>query len=335
MNRTKAVKTIVAAVLIVLVALVVFANSFYTIHTGQEVVIQRFGKYIKTVTQPGINLKIPFVDDKTVVDVNNVYRLEFGFKTTGVNQSEEDYDTAKMLTSDENIALVETIVQYQIKDSMQYLFKVNDIEGTLRIVAESAIRRVVANHTLDESLTGNKSAVQSEIMQDLQKVCDKYDSGIKIVGVQLQDVNPPKEVDAAFRDVAGAREDKNAYINEANAYKNEVIPTARGDAAEAVNKANAYAAQRVATAKAEVTAYEQLYAKYMQGTQTTRARMYLETMAEVLNGVDIYIMDDKNGMKLFNMNSSTSPVISSGTPSTTGSTAAQAPSSNTASTGSK
>lgn len=335
MNRSKAVKTIVAAALIVLVALVVFANSFYTIHTGQEVVIQRFGRYIKTVTQPGINFKIPFVDDKTVVDVNNVYRLEFGFKTVGENQFEDDYETAKMLTGDENIALVETIVQYQIKDSMKYLFKVSNIEATLRIVAESAIRRVVANHTLDESLTGNKSGVQSEIMQDLQKVCDKYDSGIKIIGVQLQDVNPPQEVDAAFRDVAGAIEDKNSYINEANAYKNEVIPTARGEAAAAVNQASAYAAQRVATAKAEVTAYEQLYEKYMQGTQTTRARMYLETMAEVLNGVDIYIMDDNNGMKLFNMNSSTNAVINSGTSSSATSSAAAQPSGSTGSESSK
>ncbi len=301
MNRTKAVKTIVTAALIVLVALVVFANSFYTIHTGQEVVIQRFGKYVNTVSRPGVNFKLPFIDKKTVVDVNSVYRLEFGFKTVGDNQFEEDYETAKMLTGDENIALVETIVQYQIKDSMKYLFKINNIEATLRIVAESAIRRVVANHTLDESLTGNKSGVQSEILQDLQKVCDKYDSGIKIVGVQLQDVNPPQEVDAAFRDVAGAIEDKNSYINEANAYKNEIIPTARGDAAAAVNQANAYAAQRVASAQAEVTAYEQLYEKYAQGKQTTRARMYLETMAEVLSGVDIYIMDDNNSMKLFDM----------------------------------
>ncbi len=301
MNKTKTVKSLIIAALVVLAVAIVFFNMFYTIHTGQEVVIQRFGKYIETVSQPGVNFKLPFIDEKTVVDVNSIYRMEFGFTSLGNNQFAEDYETAKMLTGDENIALVETIVQYQIKDSKNYLFKINSIENTLRVVAESTIRRVVASHTLDESLTQNKSGVQSEILQDLQQVCDKYESGLKIVNVQLQDVNPPAEVDEAFRDVAGAIEDKNSYINEANAYKNEIIPTARGEAAKAVNEASAYAANRLAAAEAEVTAYEQLYEKYAQGSQATRARMYLETMAEVLKGVDVYIMDDQNGVKLFSM----------------------------------
>ena len=302
MSKAKIVKTAVIAALAVILLLVVLSGSFYTIHTGQEAVIQRFGRYYNTVTQPGVNFKLPFVDKKTIVDVNQVYRLEFGFKTVGADQYEDDFVTSKMLTGDENIAIVETIIQYQIRDPKDYLFQVQDVERTLRIIAESAIRRVVANHSLDESLTENKSTIQQEIMEDLQNVCDKYSAGIKIVGAQLQDVNPPAEVDDAFRDVAGAREDKNSYINEANAYKNEVIPAARGDAAEAVNSANAYAANRVASAQAAVTAYEQLHEKYLNSPGTTRTRMYLETMAQVLKGMDIYIMDDSNGIKLFDMN---------------------------------
>lgn len=300
-NKNTTASLIVAA-MIVIAVIVVFVNSFYTVNTGQEVVIQRFGKYIDTVTRPGINFKIPFIDEKTVVDVNGVYRMEFGFATVRPNEFVDDYESAKMLTGDENIAMVETIVQYQIKDSKNYLFKINNIESTLRVISESAIRRVVASHTLDESLTENKSGVQSEILADLQELCDRYESGLKIINVQLQDVNPPAEVDEAFRDVAGAIEDKNAYINEANAYRNEIIPEARGEAATLVNAANAYAANRVAAAEAEVTAYEQLYERYAEGTRTTRARMYLETMSEILKGVDIYIMDDQNGMKLFSMN---------------------------------
>ncbi len=301
MGKKNAAKSIAVAVVIVVLVMIVFANSFYTINTGQEVVIQRFGAYVETVSRPGVNFKLPFIDKKTVVDVNGIYRMEFGFQTVRANEYIDDYEGAKMLTSDENIALVETIVQYQIKDSRDYLFQINNIENTLRVISESAIRRVVASHTLDESLTENKSGVQTEILQDLQLLCDKYESGIKIINVQLQDVNPPTEVDEAFRDVAGAIEDKNAYINEANAYRNEVIPTARGEAATAVNSANAYAANRVAAAEAEVTAYEQLYERYAEGTRTTRARMYLETMSQVLKGVDIYIMDDENGVKLFSM----------------------------------
>ncbi|MEF9984143.1 MAG: FtsH protease activity modulator HflK [Oscillospiraceae bacterium] len=282
-------------------------NSIYTINTGEEAVIQRFGKHIDTIANPGINFKIPFVDQKTIIDVNSVHRMEFGFVTVddGKNSDgmefSDDFTASKMLTGDENIAIVEAIIQYQIKNSSDYLFRVDDIDGTLRTVSESTIRRVVANHTLDEALTENKSGIQTEILEDLQQICDKYECGIKIVGVQLQDVNPPQEVDAAFRDVAGAREDKNSYINEANAYKNEVIPTARGEAASLTNEAQAYATNRVESANASVTAYEQLYEEYLNGTEVTRSRMYLEALQEVLKGVEIYIMDDQNGMKLFNM----------------------------------
>lgn len=293
-------KALTLAAVAAAIAVICALGSVYTINTGQEAVIQRFGRYVDTVTKPGINFKLPFIDQKTVVDVNMVYRMEFGFAS--VTDGYEDRPAeARMLTGDENIAVVETIVQYQIKDPKDYLFSVNDIHGTLETVGESAIRRVVASHTLDEALTENKSTIQMEIQADLQAICDKYESGIKIVGVQLQDVNPPQEVDEAFRDVAGAREDKNAYINEANAYQNEVIPTARGEAATLINEASAYATNRVESAKAAVTAYEQLYEEYRNSTRTTRSRMYLETLQEVLKGVNIYIMDDENGMKLFEM----------------------------------
>ncbi len=299
--KIKTIKGIVIAAAVLLLVAVLVSSSMYTIHTGQEAVIRRFGRYVETVSTPGINFKLPFIDQKDIVDVNAVYRMEFGFFTDDQGQFQDDFATSKMLTGDENIAIVETIVQYQIKDPKDYLFQVNNIDSTLRTISESTIRRVIASHTLDEALTENKSTIQSEIMADLQNLCDKYSSGVKIVGVQLQDVNPPPEVDAAFRDVAGAREDKNAYINEANAYKNEVLPAARGEAATLVNEANAYAANRVESAKATVTAYEQLYEQYLQGKDTTRRRIYLETLSEVLQGVDIYIMDDDNGMKLFNL----------------------------------
>lgn len=300
----KKLKFLPAVVVAVLFVAIVALQSIYTVNTGQEVVIQRFGKHIDTVTNPGINYKVPFVDQKTVVDVNSVHRMEFGFTTTSPDSEayEDDFKTSKMLTGDENIAIVETIIQYQIKNSADYLFSVDDVDSTLRTVSESTIRRVIASHSLDEALTENKSGIQAEILEDLQKICDKYACGIKIVGVQLQDVNPPPEVDEAFRDVAGAREDKNSYINEANAYKNEIIPQARGEAVTLTNSAEAYATNRIEEAKAQVTAYEQLYAQYVKGTDVTRSRMYLETLQQVLQGVDIYIMDDANGMKLFNMN---------------------------------
>ncbi|MEG0853858.1 MAG: SPFH domain-containing protein, partial [Angelakisella sp.] len=175
-------KHVMSTVIILALVALLGLSSVYTINTGQEAVIQRFGQYIDTVTKPGINYKIPLIDKKTVVDVNSVHRIEFGFatvpenqggifeqgNTAGSQQYMDDFNASKMLTGDENIAVVETIVQYQIKNPKDYLFQVDNMESTLRTVAESTIRRVVANHTLDEALTENKSAIQSEIMTDLQ-----------------------------------------------------------------------------------------------------------------------------------------------------------------------
>ncbi len=304
-SLSKSIGKIATVLVILLVLVIAFFSGVYTINTGQEAVIQRFGAYVNTVSSPGINFKIPFIDTVTVVDVNMIHRLEFGFKTDYYDQYNPVYDdnvNSRMLTSDENIAVVETIVQYQIKDSYDYLFNVDDITGTLQVVGESTIRRVIGSHTLDEALTENKSAIQQEIFEDLQEVCDKYNSGLRIVGVQLQDVNPPTEVDEAFRDVAGAKEDKVAYINEANAYQNEILPAARGEAAQVIGVAESYANNRVETAKAEVAAYLELYGAYEGGQETTRTRMYLETISQVLSGVDIFIMEDESSVKLLDLN---------------------------------
>ena len=294
-------KNIAIAVCSLALIAVVGLSSLYTVKSGQEVVIQRFGGYYTTVNTPGINFKVPFVDKATIVDVNQIHRLEFGLSTVGTESYEDDLSASLMLTSDENIAMVETIVQYQIENSKDYLFQVDDVEGTLKVIAESAIRRGIASYTLDDALTENKSQIQGAILDDLQSICDKYKSGIRIVAVQLQDVNPPAEVDAAFKDVAGAREDKNSYINEANTYVSEVIPKARGEAATMISGAKAYKTKRSEEAKGDVAAYNQLYERYLEGEGTTRTRLYLEMMQEVLPDMQIFIMDDSSSMKLFDM----------------------------------
>ncbi len=307
MNGNSTIKLVgnVAKLVVLVIFLVITGfSTIYTINTGQEAVVQRFGAYVTTVSKPGINFKVPFIDKVTIVDVNMIHRIEFGFETESYDPYNPVYNdsvNSRMLTSDENIAVVETIVQYQVQDSYNYLFNVDDMIGTLKVIGESTIRRVIGSHTLDEALTENKSEIQQEIFTDLQAVCDKYESGLRIVGVQLQDVNPPTEVDEAFRDVAGAKEDKVAYINEANAYQSEILPLARGSAAEVLGAAEAYANNRVEAAKAEVVAYEELYKVYLGGQETTRTRIYLETINEVLSGVNIYIMDDENSMKLFDI----------------------------------
>lgn len=280
-------------------------SGIYTVRSGEEAVVLRFGKHINTVRKAGLAWHIPSpVDTVQKVNVSEVKRIEFGFQTVKEGSATEQANYKEMpaqslmITGDENLVRVETAIQFRITDIEDYLFNVDDQAGTLQIAAESAIRRVIANHSLDEVLTDNKLGVQQEIMVDLQKICDSYEIGVGVIAVQLQDVNPPSEVDEAFKDVANAREDKNSFINEAESYQNEIIPKARGNAAERVNQAMAYKEKRVAEAKGDVANFVQILEKYELGKDVTRTRMYLETLEEILPGIEKYIVDgDGNTIK--------------------------------------
>lgn len=295
--QKKYIKSIFGGVIVFFITIFVLSGIF-TVKTGDEAVVLRFGKHVSTHVNAGLKWHIPIVEKVYKVNLSEVKRLEFGFRTTNEGNSKEkpEYEDqigeSLMLTGDENLVNAETIVQYKIKNAEDYYFSVDDPIGTLTIVSESIIRRCIANHPLDEVLTDNKFGVQQEIKDDLQQVADKYNLGIAITAIQLQDVNPPKEVDAAFKDVSSAREDKTSYINEANSYKNEIIPKARGNAAEMINKSEAYREQRIEEAKGDASNFTQILEKYKQGKTVTRTRMYLETLEEVLPNIDKYIMSE-------------------------------------------
>ncbi|HHV60672.1 MAG TPA: FtsH protease activity modulator HflK [Clostridiaceae bacterium] len=289
-----------------LVALVIagiwFASGFYTVQSGEQAVVLRFGKYIDTITEAGLNWHMPYpIDQVEILNVVEPRRIEIGFITVdegGFNRSPSYKDNPQqsmMITGDENLVDVETVVQYRIKDIKDYLFNVRDQNKTLLAAAESAIRRVVANHILDEVLTDNKSGIQSEIKADLQEICDSYNMGITITAVQFQDVSAPEEVDDAFKDVTNAREDKNSYINEAESYANEVLPKARGNAAQIINEAEAYKEKRIAEARGDVANFVQILERYKMGEEVTRTRMYLEMMEKILPGLNKYIVDGDSG----------------------------------------
>jgi len=280
-----------------------FATGFFTVQSGEEAVVLRFGKHTRTIREGGLKWHLPApIEAVQIEKVSEVKRLEFGFRTlqpgskTQLPQYRVDAAEALMLTGDENLAQVETVVQYRVIDIEKYLFKVNDQVGTLRVAAEATVRRVVANHTLDDALTENKFSIQQEIKDDLQKIADKYQLGIVVTVVQLQDVQPPQEVDAAFKDVASAKEDKNSYINQAQSFANEVIPKARGNAAEAINKALGYKETRIAQARGDVAKFTQILEKYEESPEVTRTRMYLETVQEILPGMEKYVVPAGNTM---------------------------------------
>lgn len=294
---------------IILAAVIFFATGLYTVNPEEVGVIQRFGKYLST-TQPGLHFKIPFgVDNLTKVKVKLVFKEEFGFRTlqAGVRTkySARSYNNeAIMLTGDLNIADVEWIVQYRIKDPVNYLFRVRNVQETLRDVSESVIREVVGDRSVDEVIVLNRKEIADKSHQMLQNQLDIYEAGLEIVTINLQNVNPPEAVQPAFNNVNSAKQEKERIINEAWQKYNQVIPEAEGKAKRTVEEAEGYAVNRVNRANGDANRFIQMYNKYRYSKSVTRKRLYLEMMEKVLPKVEKkYIIDDKakNVLPLLNL----------------------------------
>ena len=199
----------------------------------------------------------------------------------------------------------EMIVQYKIKDPVAYLFDIVEPELTVREAAEASLRTVVGRNKIDETLTTGKSLIQEDTKIQLQAVLDKYNSGIHIVAVQLQDVSPPKPVIAAFKDVASAKEDKNRMINEAEGYRNNVIPKARGDAEAMILDAQGFREARIKRSEGDAAKFNTVLKEYRKAKTITQKRLYLETMEKVLPDIEKIIVPDKesgNMLNLLNLN---------------------------------
>jgi modulator of FtsH protease HflK len=237
---------------IIMVLLAAWAlTGIYIVEDSENAVVLRFGEHVNTVTDAGINYHLPYPFESVWTEnVTEPKRFEFGYRTVseGDTQRNAQYksvlEESLMLTKDENLVEVETSMQFVITDIEAFLFNVEDPYATLRMAGETAIRRVVANHSLDDVLTDNKELVQQEIQTLTQDIIDGYRLGIAVRNVQLQDVNPPESVNAAFKDVIAAKEDKQAAINQAQTYANDILPKARGEAAKMINEAEAYKQRR-------------------------------------------------------------------------------------------
>ena len=291
-------KKITTITLIVVVAIIIF-TGLYTVNPEEMGIIQRFGKYIKS-TEPGLHFKIPFgVDVLTKVKVKQVYKEEFGFRTliAGVKTqySSRGYNNeAVMLTGDLNIADVEWIVQYRIKDPVKYLFKVRNVEETIRDISESVMRTVVGDRSVDEVIVLNRKEIADYTQIELEKQLKEYSAGIEIVTVNLQNVNPPDRVKPAFNEVNSAKQERERIINQAWQKYNEIIPEARGKAKRTIEEAEGYAINRINRANGDADRFIKIHNKYRDAKTVTKKRMYLETMQKILPKVEkIYIVDDE------------------------------------------
>ena len=282
----------------IVAALVIFNivySSFYTINPGERGVVLRFGKYTKTA-DPGLNFKLPLVDTVFKVNVDVVRKEEFGFRTREPGQKtvyqKRGFDSESlMLTGDKNVIDVEWIVQYKVLDPVRFVFKVADVQAAVRDVSESVSRRIVGNMDFDYVLS-NREILAAATAREVQAVLDRYETGVKIVTVQLQDVNPPEEVKPAFNEVNEADQDMKRLVNEAEEAYNKVVPKARGQAKETIEEAHGYAVERVNGAKGDAARFMAVLKEYQGAKDVTRRRMYLETMQKVLPQVsEVYVID--------------------------------------------
>jgi membrane protease subunit HflK len=268
------------------------ASGLYLVDQGNRGVVTRFGAYSET-TQPGPNWHIPIPIEKvTIINVEQQRFIEVGYRSNSRSSKPELLpQESLMLTTDENIINVRLAVQYQISDARNYLFNVKANEATLKQLTESVERAVIGRNNMDYVLTEGRSEIVAEIKRDIQSGMDAYQAGITITSVNLQDAQPPEEVQGAFEDAIRAREDKQRLINEAEAYSNEIIPKARGAASRMLLEAEAYEAEKVAKANGETQRFDQLLVEYEKAPAITRKRLYLEAKEKLLSSTNKVIVE--------------------------------------------
>lgn len=270
-------------------------SGFYTVDEGTKGIVTRFGAYVST-TQPGLNWHIPApIEQYQIVNVEQQRFIEVGYRSGGGQATGSVPKEAMMLTKDENIVDVRLAVQYQVKDAKEYVFNVYDPASTLKQVTESVERGVIGHSDMDFVLTEGRSEIVLAIKSEIQSVMDFYKTGILITSVNLQDAQPPEQVQGSFEDAIKAREDKQRLINEAEAYSNDVVPKSRGAASRIVQEAEAYKERVIAQADGDVSRFSQLLTEYKKAPAVTKQRMYIEAMESVLGRSNNILVDVKGG----------------------------------------
>ena len=284
--------------IIAVIAGIYLSTGIFMIDLAEEGLVKRFGRHVRTVG-PGLHYRLPAPFESVIrVNIKAVRTTEIGFRTVSPapNPRYQNVETeALMLTGDGNISSVQIVVQYQVRDAEQFAFNLIDHTAIVKEAAEAVLREVVATKTLDETLTEQRDAIGTETHLALQTLLDQYETGIAVANVQLQGVSPPVEVLSAFDDVNSARQDKEKLINQAERYALDIVPKARGEAEEIANQAEAYKQERTKRAEGEVSRFLDILARYELGQEVTRTRLFIETMEQILPGMDKIILSEDAG----------------------------------------
>jgi len=280
----------VAIALLVALGVWVWRGWSFTLRPGEAAVLLLLGRHVETITQEGFHVRLPepFLT-RHVVRVRELRAEDFGLR--GGEETPAELHEASMQTSDNNIVRVSFTVQYTVKDPFAAAFHLDDPSGVVRDAAQAAMREVVGRTSVDGVLREKKALVTAEAARRLQEILDSYGAGLDVAQVQLQGVQPPAEVHAAFDDVVTANQDASRLVNEAEGHRNEVVPKARAEAAETLAQAQAYQEAKVAEATGAAERFRAIAAEYRKAPEVTRERLYLETMEQVLPKVDKVIVE--------------------------------------------
>lgn len=287
-----------ALVVVLVLAALIAWSGFYRVDQGEEALVLTFGRVTAT-HGPGLYWRMPFIQSIVSESVTTIHTKEYGFRTTkqgsfGTAASYRDEsDEGVMLTNDNSIVSLEAIYQYTIRDVKQYHFDVDDPEGTLQMAFEAVIRRNIQARPLDDALL-NKEEIERQVLPDFQRLIDSYEMGVKINDVRIQNITVPIDVAAAYEDVNNAKNEKTKQLDEAERYKNKVLPTARSNAYQLLQEAEGYKAETIAAAQGEVAVFNAVYEKYISSPEITRTRLLIETLEKVLENSGRIIVADKD-----------------------------------------
>ena len=272
------------------------AYGIYVVDPAEAGVVLRFGQYVRT-TGPGPHWVPPFIERVEKVNVQVIRSQDIGFRTQGSSSIPVAHESL-MLTEDENIIDIQFAVQYRVKDPADFLFNVVEPEITLRQATESAVREIVGRSGMDFVITEGRDAVAAEAQVLIQEILDRYRSGLNVTSVNMQNAQPPDQVQEAFFDAIRAREDQERIINEANAYMADIVPKARGRAQAMLEQAEAYRQQVIALAEGETARFLQVLTEYRRAPDITRERLYLEAVESVMANSSKVLVDVQGGNNL-------------------------------------
>jgi membrane protease subunit HflK len=284
--------------ILAVIFLIWIATGFYMVDSGSKGVVQRFGKMNDDVTEPGPRWHLPYpIEKATVVNMEQVRRLEVGYRTMGEGGGGKTKQPreALMLTEDENIIDLQFAVQYNLNNAKYYLFNNRSTDDAVMSAAESAIREVVGKNKLDDLLQKGLA----DTSQRMQMILDNYKTGVHIISVSLQSAQPPEQVQEAFEDVNRANQDNQRQVNEGQAYANDVIPKSRGKASRLLAEAAGYKLKIESEAKGNASRFEQILAQYNNAPEVTRQRLYLDAQEQILSSVSKVVVDQKAGSMLY------------------------------------